>query len=113
LAGQVSLPIVDCNTWVGFYPRQAIDLSPQVLLSLMRRYGVARALFVHTTAVFYDARTGNDLAVQVARESGGLLLPVATLNPLQYRGMFEEVERRLQQGFQAIPLLSPLARVAT
>ena len=100
MAGQVSLPIVDCNTWVGFYPRQAIDLSPQVLLSLMRRYGVARALFVHTTAVFYDAKTGNDLAVQVARESGGLLLPVATLNPLQYRGMIEEVERRLQQGFR-------------
>ena len=100
MAGQVNFPIVDCNTWVGFYPRQAIDLSPQVLLSLMRRYGVARALFVHTTAVFYDARTGNDLAVQVARESGGLLLPVGTLNPLQYRGMFDEVEKRLQQGFR-------------
>ncbi len=100
LASQVGLPIVDCNTWVGFYPRQAIDLSPQVLLAIMRRYGVARSLFVHTTAVFYDARTGNDLAFQVARESGGLLLPVATLNPLQYRGMAAEVERRLQQGFR-------------
>ncbi len=100
MAAQAGLPIVDCNTWVGFYPRQAIDLSPQVLLSIMRRYGVARALFVHTTAVFYDARTGNDLAVQVARESGGLLLPVASLNPLQYRGMEEEIERRLQQGFR-------------
>ncbi|MCS7185894.1 MAG: amidohydrolase family protein [Armatimonadetes bacterium] len=100
MAAQVGLPIVDCNTWVGFYPRQAIDLSPQVLLTLMRRYGVARALFVHTTAVFYDFKTGNDLAFQVAMESGGFLLPVATLNPLQYRGMTGEVERRLQQGFR-------------
>ncbi len=100
LAAQTGLPIVDCNTWVGFYPRQAIDLSPQVLLSIMRRYGVARALFVHTTAVFYDPRTGNDLAVQVARESGGLLLPVASLNPMQYRKMAEEIDRRLQQGFR-------------
>ncbi len=100
LSAQTGLPIVDCNTWVGFYPRQAIDLSPQALVALMRRYGVARALFVHTTAVFYDARMGNDLAVHVAHESGGLLLPVATLNPLHYRGMTEEVERRLQQGFR-------------
>lgn len=100
LPAQVGLPIVDCNTWVGFYPRQAIDLSPQVLLGLMRRYGVSKALFVHTTAVFYDARMGNDSAVRVARESGGLLLPVATLNPLQHRVMKEEIERRLQQGFR-------------
>lgn len=100
MAGQASFQIVDCNTWVGFYPKQAIELSPQVLLSLMRRYNVAKALFVHTTAVFYDARTGNDLAVKVARESGGLLFPVATLNPLQYKGMIEEAERRLQQGFR-------------
>lgn len=97
---QPSFPIVDCNTWVGFYPRQAIDLTPQTLLTLMRRYSVARSLFVHTTAVFYDAKTGNDLAVQVARESGGLLLPVAVLNPMHYLGMIEEVERRLQQGFR-------------
>ncbi len=100
MALQPGLPIVDCNTWVGFYPRQAIELTPQALVTLMRRYGVARALFVHTTAVFYDTRTGNDLAVQVAREGVGLLLPVATLNPLQYRGMTEEVDRRLQQGFR-------------
>jgi len=100
LATQLGLPIVDCNTWVGFYPRQAIDMSAQTLLTLMRRYGVARALFVHTTAVFYDARIGNDLAVKVAHESGGTLLPVATLNPLQFRGITEEVERRLQQGFR-------------
>ncbi|MER3502039.1 MAG: hypothetical protein C4295_11325 [Candidatus Fervidibacterota bacterium] len=100
MATQLGLPIVDCNTWVGFYPRQAIDMSAQTLLTLMRRYGVARALFVHTTAVFYDARIGNDLAVKVAHESGGTLLPVATLNPLQFRGITEEVERRLQQGFR-------------
>lgn len=100
MAAQPGFPIVDCNTWVGFYPRQAIELTPQVLMTLMRRYGVARALFVHTTAVFYDTRTGNDLAVQVAHDSGGLLLPVATLNPLQYRGMTKEVDRRLQQGFR-------------
>ncbi|MCS7264762.1 MAG: amidohydrolase family protein [Armatimonadetes bacterium] len=100
MAAQSGLPIVDCNTWVGFYPRQAIDLSPQVLLSIMKRYGVARALFVHTTAVFYDARTGNDLAVQVAKESGGLLIPVASINPMQYRGIGEEIDRRLQQGFR-------------
>ncbi|MCS7192102.1 MAG: amidohydrolase family protein [Armatimonadetes bacterium] len=104
MAAQVGLPIVDCNTWVGFYPKQAIDLSPQVLLSIMKRYGVARALFVHMTAVFYDPKTGNDLAVQVARESGGLLLPVASINPLQYRGMAEEVDRRLQQGFRLFHL---------
>ncbi len=100
MSAQPSAPIVDCNTWVGFYPRQAIDLSATSLLALMRRYGVARALFVHTTAVFYDARMGNEIALQVARESGGYLLPVASLNPLQYRGMVEEVERRLQQGFR-------------
>ncbi|MFZ8829079.1 MAG: amidohydrolase family protein [Armatimonadota bacterium] len=97
---QTGLPIVDCNTWVGFYPRQAIDLSPTVLLTLMRRYGVARALFVHTTAVFYDPRMGNDWAVQVAHQSGGMLLPVAVINPLLFRDMINEAERRRQQGFR-------------
>lgn len=100
LATRPPLPIVDCNTWVGFYPRQAIDISPQALLALMNRYGVARALFVHTTAVFYDAQMGNDLAARVAQEGKGLLLPVATLNPLNPYGMTEEVERRLRQGFR-------------
>ncbi|GBC98942.1 hypothetical protein HRbin17_01461 [bacterium HR17] len=100
MAAATGLPIVDCNTWVGFYPRQAIDLSPALLRRVMQRYGVARALFVHTTAVFYDPSTGNDLAVQTAHESGGVLLPVATLNPLYFRGMVEEAERRRQQGFR-------------
>ncbi|MCS7223105.1 MAG: amidohydrolase family protein [Armatimonadetes bacterium] len=94
------IPIVDCDTWVGFYPFQDIDLTPATLTGIMRRFNVARAIFVHTTAVFFDPKVGNDMAIMVARENGGLLLPAATVNPLFYRGLAKEVEKRKEQGFR-------------
>ncbi len=100
MTGTVRTPIVDCNTWVGFYPFQDCDLRPETLLGLMRKYQVARAIFVHTTAVFFDPQVGNDMAIVVARESGGLLLPAATVNPVYYRGIEEQVNRRREQGFR-------------
>ncbi|MFA4015352.1 MAG: hypothetical protein RUDDFDWM_000432 [Candidatus Fervidibacterota bacterium] len=94
------IPIIDCNTVVGFWPRRKVDSSLQALLKTMERYGVVRALCVSTNAIFYDYRRGNDETILMARQSNNRLLPVITVDPREYIGCFKEIELRARQGLR-------------
>lgn len=100
MANASSIPIVDCNTVVGFFPRRHVDTTPQALLSIMDKYGVVRALCISTTGIFYDYRRGNEETLAIARNSNNRLLPVATVDPRQYLNCAEEIERRARQGWR-------------
>lgn len=95
-----TIPIIDCNTVVGFWVRRQIDSSAGALLKIMDKYGVARALSISTTAIFYDYRLGNEETLSVARQSNYRLYPVATVDPREYISCFKEIELRARQGWR-------------
>lgn len=94
------MPIIDCNTVVGFWARRQVDASVNALLKTMERYGVARALCVSTTAIFYDYRQGNEEMLSIARQTNFRLFPVATVDPREYANCFNEIELRARQGWK-------------
>lgn len=91
------MPIIDCNTLFGFWPREKVDLSVDTLVATMKARGVARSVTFSAKAMLYDTGEGNDdtLAVCASRAE---LLPAAVLDPRQYPACLEEARRRLGQG---------------
>ena len=97
------MPIFDCYTVLGAWPRSEIDLSVEALAAAMQSRGVSRSLITHTTAVFYNSRTGNDLALQLDKQHPPLTA-VAVINPLDYPDCLDEVKRCLDAGVRAFRL---------
>jgi predicted TIM-barrel fold metal-dependent hydrolase len=91
------LPIIDCNTLFGFWPREKVDLSVDTLMAAMKARGVARSVTFSAKAMLYDTGEGNDDTVAVCA-SRPELLPAVVLDPRQYPACLEEVRRRLGQG---------------
>src|SRR3712207_3661943 len=74
------MPILDLNTLFGFWPRDKVDLSVDVLVGAMRARGVVRSAAYSAKALFYDAGEGNDDTATVcgARPE---LIPSAVIDP--------------------------------
>ena len=91
------MPIIDCQTIVGVWPSSPVDLSPGALTSAMQARGVARAIACHTSAIFYDAPSGNRAVEAMAGLTPGLV-PAAVLNPRRYPACLAEAKRALAAG---------------
>jgi predicted TIM-barrel fold metal-dependent hydrolase len=97
------VPIIDCNTLFGFWPREKVDLSVDTLLGAMRARSVARSVTCSAKAILYDTGEGNDDTAVVC---GGKteLIPAAVLDPRQYPVCLEEARKRLGQGVRVFRL---------
>ena len=56
------MTLIDANAWLGHYPFRAVpDNTPEALLRLMDRHGIAQAVVSSLHSVFYtDAHSGNE-----------------------------------------------------
>ncbi|MFN3653501.1 MAG: amidohydrolase family protein [Armatimonadota bacterium] len=97
------MPIIDCYTLIGSWPRTEVDLSLEALAAGMQARGVGRSLITHTTGIFYSSSQGNDLAVALGQKHAQLV-PVAVVNPLDYPQCLDEVSRRLAEGVKVFRL---------
>ena len=77
------MPILDCNTIVGSWPFDELDLTPAPLLAGMEKRGVSRSVVTHTAAIYYDTSAGNDAVLEVCQEHKELV-PTAVINPLRF-----------------------------
>jgi hypothetical protein len=77
------MTLIDANAWLGHYPFRAVpETTPDALLRLMDRHGIARAVVSSLHSVFYtDAHSGNAELAQWVRPHRDRLIPCATLNP--------------------------------
>ena len=77
------MTLVDSSAWLGHYPFRAVpDNTPDGLLRLMDRHGIARAVVSSLHGVFYtDAHSGNEELAGWVRPHRDRLIPCATLNP--------------------------------
>jgi len=95
--------IVDSHCLVGFWPLDRRDLSPEALLRLMDRHGVAQACIVSTRAFIYDFVEGNEETLKWcgAQER---FLPVAVIDPRRYIECPSEIASARQRGFRLFRL---------
>lgn len=88
------MPITDSYTLLGAWPDAEVDLSVEALAGAMQGRGINRALLTHTSAIFYDAPSGNDEVLALCRQHAPLV-PVGVINPLVYPACLDEIERCL------------------
>ena len=91
--------IIDAMTIFGIWPRKNADISLEKLLSTMERYSVDKACTLSARGLFYDFSSGNDETIRVC-STEKKLIPVATMNPAAYIGCYDEVNKRIEQGFK-------------
>ena len=93
---------IDTNTVFGFWPKRKLDASASALVSRMDAADVDKALTCSIRGWLYDYKQGNDETLRMCADSGGRLLPVATINPNRFFGMIEEVDRIIESGFRVV-----------
>jgi predicted TIM-barrel fold metal-dependent hydrolase len=93
------MAILDINTLFGFWPRDKVDLSVDILIGAMRARQVARSVAYSAKALFYDTGEGNDDTATVCAGRPELV-PAAVIDPRQYPQCLDEVRKRRDQGFR-------------
>ncbi|MBI2298117.1 MAG: hypothetical protein HYU66_04050 [Armatimonadetes bacterium] len=90
--------MIDANTLFGFWPLRRADISPETLVSTLKKHKLKAALTLSTTGIFADFQRGNEETLQVCGQSNGMLLPIGTIDPRRYVGSLEEIDKYLKQG---------------
>lgn len=91
--------IVDVLTCFGSHPAGGPEHRLADLLEVLHRHGVERALTLSLRAVRYAGPEGNDETLQVCKRHL-VLEPVGVIDPRRYFDCFEEIDRRVDQGFR-------------
>lgn len=89
--------IVDVNTCFGKNPADSRDRSLDLLLRVLDKHAVQRALTYSLRGVKYDFVSGNDETIDVCLDHERLI-PVATIDPRRHFGCLDEVERCVDRG---------------
>ncbi len=95
-----TFPFFDACTLFGPWPGHNEGLPFETLGRTLEQNAIAQALVGATTSVFYDARSGNDLALQAAQSAPGRLVPMAILDPRAFPDALDELDQRIEQGFK-------------
>lgn len=101
------MDIIDINTFIGAFPAQHSNSSPEALLATLDRFQVQRALAVSTLGLFYSDEAGNQETVRAAANSKGRLLPAATINPTCHLAGVDEAVEAVASGPFAITRFFP------
>lgn len=93
------LEVIDANTMVGTHPFRKLEMSVGKLIRLMDTYQIQRSMVVSSIGVFYDYIEGNEATLKAASESDRLI-PVATINPIEYFGGEDDCRAIRDRGFR-------------
>lgn len=96
-----TFPFFDACTLFGPWPGHNEGLPFETLGRTLEQSSIAQALVASTSAIFYDSRAGNELALQAAQSAPGRLLPMAVLDPRAFPDALGELDERIAQGFKA------------
>lgn len=77
--------ILDVNTYFGPTPTHRADGSPQALVSTLEKHSVQWCLTLSTYGVYHSDKSGNQETMN-ACANFERVIPVATINPLEYYG---------------------------
>ncbi|MCD6361212.1 MAG: amidohydrolase family protein [Armatimonadetes bacterium] len=91
--------IIDVLTSFGIDRTGGSELTVDDLLATMEKHGVERALTLSLRGVHYAGPEGNDETRDVCAQHEALE-PVGTVDPRRYFDCFEEIQRRVDEGFR-------------
>lgn len=91
--------IVDVLTCFGIDRSGGAERRLEDLLAVLERHGVERALTLSLRAVHYAGPEGNDETYAVCARHE-VLEPVGVVDPRRYFDCFDEIDRRVDQGFR-------------
>lgn len=100
--------IIDINTIFGPWPIVRADMHVERLVAALKGHGVSKSLALSTVGVLHSHADGNAETIRVCSEQGGVLIPVATIDPRGYFGNAGMVAKLVGQGCRMIrffPLL--------
>ncbi len=95
------IELFDAHTHLGENDPDGLRQSPQELLEMLALAG-ARGAFTFPMHELDGYQPANDMVIQAARESGGLLVPFCRVNP--HDGALAEARRALAAGARGIKL---------
>jgi len=95
------LELFDAHTHLGENDPDGMRQSPDELLDILRA-SRARGCFVFPMHEPDGYRAANDMVLEAARNSDGLLVPFCRVNP--YDGALQEAERCLEAGARGVKL---------
>jgi len=81
------LDIIDINTTFGAYPGKLMYPGEDGLLAALGENGVARALTLATSGIFYNDMAGNLDTMRTCLKHDDKMIPVATINPTSHRSL--------------------------
>lgn len=93
---------IDANVFFGFWPKGKVASDIDTVLSRMKKNGIDKALVCSTRGWFYDHSQGNDETLDIVKQHKDKLWPVATINPNQYFGLSEEVDRIVENDIRLV-----------
>lgn len=94
-----NIQIIDANTMIGVHPTHRIDMSAERLIRDMDSYRISASMTLFAAGVFHDHSRGNAATLAAAKASNRLV-PIATINPVEYFGSAEDLQALRQQGFR-------------
>lgn len=104
----MAFEIIDVNTVFGPWPIVRADMNVERLVTALKNHGVSKSLALSTVGVLHNHGDGNAETLRSCSEQGGVLIPVATIDPRGYFGNVGLVAKLVEQGckmFRFFPLL--------
>lgn len=104
----MAFEIIDVNTIFGPWPIVRADMHVERLVEALKNHGVSKSLALSTVGVLHNHYDGNTETIRSCTEQGGVLIPVATIDPRGYFGNAGLVAKLMEQGckmFRFFPLL--------
>ena len=98
------MELLDVNACFGHWPYwDLVDKSPEDLIALMDRAGIAQAVVLSLRGVILDWRTGNAETFAACAKHPERLLPAVTLSPFMEGGR-DELSRLADAGARCVRL---------
>jgi len=95
----MAIEILDVNTYFGPTPTERADASAQSLVSTLQKNEVQWCLTLSTYGVLHGDRAGN-IETMTACSNFDRLIPVATINPMDFFGREGQVEELANLPFE-------------
>jgi predicted TIM-barrel fold metal-dependent hydrolase len=91
--------IVDANAAIGSHPSHKLNMTVERLMRDMNAGKIASSLIQSTHGIYDRHERGNSIVLESAR-ANNRLIPIATINPLMFFGINQDIENLHSAGFR-------------
>ncbi|HEY3331325.1 MAG TPA: amidohydrolase family protein [Capsulimonadaceae bacterium] len=98
------MDIIDINTIFGAFPNQRAESTAEALVDTLSKNEVSQALTLSSWGIHYNDMSGNQETLRACSQFKTHLIPVGTINPMQFWDGDEMLKQIVQTSFGVIRL---------